>query len=65
MRMIEEMLQEAIHTEESDRETIESIDNLVKDQMKWEDRAYRKGLLNGLGMGAIGILATAVVLKTK
>lgn len=65
MRMIEELLQEAIHNEESGREEIESIDNIVKDQLKWEDRAYNKGLRNGLAIGAMGVLVTAVVLKTK
>jgi len=65
MRKIEILFSEGLADNETTKEELQAIENLVDDQKKWEEKAYNRGLRKGLTIGVFGMVAVAIAVKTK
>lgn len=65
MRKIETLFHEGLADNETSKEELQAIENLVDDQRKWEQKAYDRGLKKGLTIGVFGMVGVAIVMKSK
>lgn len=65
MRKIDKLFSEGLADSETTKEELQEIELLVDDQRVWEEKAYNKGLKQGLKIGVFGMIAVAITIRVR